>query len=215
MHSILAASLFLSLAFSSTAALTLCSFATEDISLTEVQLIQVAPQSKSCDDDLAKGECATAKTAANSTSQSFNTFKVINKAEQAAILSLMAFESNDFKYNKNHFPGIPGQGTRNMQSAAFNKKYAKSISELEGKVFSVEGSPAALLDLLRENETYDFGSGAWFLTTQCSADVRSALQDGSEAGWKRYITDCVETTVTHERKEYWERAVKALSVKGA
>lgn len=101
-----------------------------------------------------------------------------------------------------------------MQSTAFNKKYAKSISELEGKVSSVESSPADLLDLLRENETYDFGSGAWFLTTQCSADVRSTLQDGSEAGWKRYITDCVETTVTDERKKYWERAVKALGVKG-
>ena len=46
-----------------------------------------------------------------------------------------------------------------MQSTAFNKKYAKSISELEGKVSSVESSPADLLDLLRENETYDFGSG--------------------------------------------------------
>jgi hypothetical protein len=102
-----------------------------------------------------------------------------------------------------------------MQSAAFNKKYAKSISELKRKVSSVESRPADLLDLLRENETYDFGSGAWFLTTQCSKDVRSALRDGSETGWRKYIIECVETTVTNERKEYWERAVKALGVKGA
>ncbi|KAJ5240720.1 uncharacterized protein N7469_002311 [Penicillium citrinum] len=215
MHPILTTSLVLSCTFLSTATRAPCSLAIEDIYLTEAHLIQIAPQSKSCGDAPAKGECATAKTASNSTSQSFNTYKVTHKAEQAAILSLMAFESNDFKYNKNHFPGIPGQGTRNMQSTAFNKKYAKSISELEGKVSSVESSPADLLDLLRENETYDFGSGAWFLTTQCSADVRSTLQDGSEAGWKRYITDCVEATVTDERKKYWERAVKALGVKGA
>jgi hypothetical protein len=102
-----------------------------------------------------------------------------------------------------------------MQSPAFNKKYAKSISKLKSKVSFMESSPADLLDLLRENETYDFGSGAWFLTNQCSKDVRSALQDGSETGWKKYITDCVETTVTDERKEYWERAVRALGVKSA
>ncbi|KAJ5337483.1 hypothetical protein MYU51_021179 [Penicillium brevicompactum] len=188
MHSILAISLVLSLALFSTAALNPCSFATNDMSLTEAQLIQIAPQSKSCDDAPAKGECATAKTAADSISQSFNTYNVTNKAEQVAILSLMAFESNDFKYNKNHFPGILGQGTRNMQSPAFNKKYAKSIPELKSRFYFVENIPADLLDLLRENKTYDFGSGAWFLTTYCSKEVRSALQDGSEKGWKNYIT---------------------------
>lgn len=112
MHSILAISLVLSLALFSTAALNPCSFATNDMSLTEAQLIQIAPQSKSCDDAPAKGECATAKTAADSISQSFNTYNVTNKAEQVAILSLMAFESNDFKYNKNHFPGTLGQGSK-------------------------------------------------------------------------------------------------------
>ncbi|CAG8096496.1 unnamed protein product [Penicillium salamii] len=215
MHSILAISLVLSLALFSTAALNPCSFATNDMSLTEAQLIQIAPQSKSCDDAPAKGECATAKTAADSISQSFNTYNVTNKAEQVAILSLMAFESNDFKYNKNHFPGILGQGTRNMQSPAFNKKYAKSIPELKSRFYFVENIPADLLDLLRENKTYDFGSGAWFLTTQCSKEVRSALQDGSEKGWKNYITECLETNVTHERKEYWDRSAEALGVKDA
>jgi hypothetical protein len=33
-------------------------------------------------------------------------YKVTSKAEQAAIVSLMAFETEDFKYNKNHFPGV-------------------------------------------------------------------------------------------------------------
>jgi len=112
MHSILTTSLILSLALFSTAAPIPFSLATKDTSLTEAQLIQIAPQSKSCDNPPAKGECATAKTAAEFTSQSFNTYKVTSKAEQAAILSLMAFESGDFKYNKNHFPGTPGQGSK-------------------------------------------------------------------------------------------------------
>lgn len=99
-----------------------------------------------------------------------------------------------------------------MQSPAFNKKYAGTIPALSSKIAQAASDPAALLDLLRENETYDFGSGAWFLTSQCSKDVRTALQGGSEEGWTQYISSCVGTSVTDERKQYWEKAVKALGV---
>ncbi|KAJ5699645.1 hypothetical protein N7536_002658 [Penicillium majusculum] len=183
-----------------------------DTALTESQIITIAPTSKSCTDAPAEGECATAKQAAKFTSQSFDTYKVTSKAEQAAIISLMAFESDDFKYNKNHFPGVAGQGTRNMQSPSFNKKYASSLPDLKDKLPAVSNSPADLLDLLRGNGVTDFGSGAWFLTTQCSKEVRSALADGSETGWQRFISDCVGTSVTDERKVYWERAIKAIDV---
>lgn len=83
-----------------------------ETALTEAQLIDIAPTSQSCDNPPAKGECATAKQAAKFTSQSFDTYQITSKAEQAAIISLMAFESDDFKYNKNHFPGVPGQGSK-------------------------------------------------------------------------------------------------------
>lgn len=79
--------------------------------LTESQVKTIAPKSNTCDNAPAKGECATAKQAAKFTSESFTTYKVTSKAEQAAIISLMAFESGDFKYNKNHFPGVAGQGS--------------------------------------------------------------------------------------------------------
>ncbi|KAJ6092148.1 hypothetical protein N7467_004117 [Penicillium canescens] len=182
------------------------------ISITQSQMETIAPKSKDCDNPPAEGECATGKQAAKFTSQSFDTYKVTNKAEQAAIISLMAFESDDFRYNKNHFPGVAGQGTRNMQSPSYNKIYASSLPALSDKLASVSNDPAALLDLLRNDGTYDFGSGAWFLTTQCSKEVRTALAAGDESGWSRYISDCVGTSVTDERKEYWERAVKALGV---
>lgn len=79
--------------------------------ITESQILTIAPTSNTCDNAPAVGECATAKTAATYTSQSFDTYGVTSKAEQAAVLSLMAFESLDFKYNKNHFPGVAGQGS--------------------------------------------------------------------------------------------------------
>lgn len=69
-----------------------------------------------------------------------------------------------------------------------------------------------MLELLLSNEDYDFGSAAWFLTTQCSKSVRSSLQAGTEAGWEQYITGCVGTTVTSDRKQFWQRAMKALGV---
>ncbi|CEO58337.1 hypothetical protein PMG11_03067 [Penicillium brasilianum] len=180
--------------------------------ITESQILTIAPTSNTCDNAPAAGECATADTAAKNIAQSFDTYSVTSKAEQAAVISLMAFESLDFKYNKNHFPGVAGQGTRNMQSPTFNKIYASSLPDLADKLPAVSNSPADLLDLLRGNEVYDFGSGAWFLTTQCSADVRSALQKGDEAGWQKYISDCVGTSVTDDRKAYWTRAVDALGV---
>lgn len=80
--------------------------------LTESQITDIAPKSSSCDDAPAEGECATAKQAAKFASQSFDTYKVTSKGEQAAVLSLMAFETLDFKYNKNHFPGVAGQGSK-------------------------------------------------------------------------------------------------------
>lgn len=88
-----------------------------DAALTEAQILQIAPTSNTCDNPPAKGECATAKQAATFTSQSFDTYNVTSKAEQAAIISLMAFESDEFKYNKNHFPGVPGQGSTYLHSS--------------------------------------------------------------------------------------------------
>lgn len=80
-------------------------------SLSEAQVLTIAPKSNTCTNPPAKGECATAKTAAKYTAKSFDTYNVTSKAEQAAVISLMAFESVEFKYNKNHFPGVPGQGS--------------------------------------------------------------------------------------------------------
>lgn len=99
-----------------------------------------------------------------------------------------------------------------MQSPTFNQKYAASIPDIQGEAQSASGDVGKVLDLLLSDEKYDFGSAAWFLTSQCSADVRSALQSGSESGWESYISSCIGTTVTDDRKAYWTRAMQALGV---
>lgn len=79
--------------------------------ITPAQIEKIAPKSKSCDDAKAKDECATADTAAQSISASFKQYDVSSRAEQAAVIGLMAFETEEFQYNRNHSPGVPGQGS--------------------------------------------------------------------------------------------------------
>lgn len=97
-----------------------------------------------------------------------------------------------------------------MQSPDFNAEYAESIEEISDEVAEADGDVVKILDLLLSDEEYDFGSGAWFLTTQCDEAVREQLQSGSEEGWAAYITECVGTEANEDRKGYWETAVEAL-----
>lgn len=96
-----------------------------------------------------------------------------------------------------------------MQSPSYNKKYAASLPDIADAA-SQASSADKVLDLLVSNAEYDFGSGAWFLTTQCDKGVRKRLQSGSEEGWEAYIRDCVDTEANGERRKYWEKAVHAL-----
>lgn len=82
-----------------------------DVKITATQIETIAPKSKSCADAPARGECATSEQAAANIAKSFETYKVTSAAEQAAVIGLMAFESLDFEYNRNHFPGVAGQGS--------------------------------------------------------------------------------------------------------
>lgn len=81
------------------------------LTITSSQIEKIAPKSVSCDNAEAKDECATSDTAARAISTSFNRYKVSSRAEQAAVIGLMAFESDEFQYNRNHFPGVEGQGS--------------------------------------------------------------------------------------------------------
>ena len=86
---------------------------------------KIAPGSASC--DATATECRTATQVAPFIVQSMAEYQMYSPNEIAAVLSLMAFESVDFKYKHNVYPGRPGQGTANMQMANYNLMYAKSL----------------------------------------------------------------------------------------
>ncbi|KAL1960439.1 hypothetical protein VTO42DRAFT_7738 [Malbranchea cinnamomea] len=169
----------------------------------------IAPHSarEPCDNDpKAPNQCRSARQAATPIVRSFETYNITTPGEKTALLSLMAFETADFKYQRNVYPGVPGQGTRNMQMPDWNREYAASIPKIKDKFEPIKDDVDAVLDLLLTNDDYDFGSAAWFLTTVCKDDVRKELQKNNDAGWEKYITECIHTTVTEERKQYLQRA---------
>lgn len=176
----------------------------------------IAPGSVSCPPSAA-AECRTADQAADFIIASMAQYKLCTYNEIAAVIALMAFESVDFRYKHNVYPGRPGQGTANMQMANYNLLYAKSIDAVKDKVAdinSVDGlAPEKLNEILAlvTPDEYNFGSGPWFLTTQCDGAVREALKKNIDSGFEAYM-GCVGVSVTDERRAYLTRAKQAFGL---
>lgn len=183
------------------------------ISASDIQ--KIAPSTSSCANPPAgaAGECRTAAQAAPYIAISFTNFGISDFNTQAALLSLMLYESGAFKYAINHYPGVPGQGTRNMQSPEYNIKYAEwlatvckncGITEAQAEKAKAKG-PKAVLELVNTDE-WGFGSAAWFFSTQCDESVKQGLKAGTESGWEEYLSGCVGTSTTEERTAIWRKA---------
>ena len=180
-------------------------------SLTASQLESIAPTSDTCTGATYPSECRTAEQALPFILQSFDDYSITSAGAQAAIISTIAFESGDFKYQIHHFPSpVPGQGTRNMQSATFNTQYAMFIHLGTAE----QAGPSGILNALVSNETYDFGSAAWFLDTQCESSVKSGLATGEMDGFMAYLS-CIGTTMTPDREAYWQRANLAFGIQSS
>jgi hypothetical protein len=178
--------------------------------ITAEQLLAIMPTSSTCATiSPSTTECRTATQAAPFVSKAFTDYGITSTPEQAALLAIMAFESVEFKFNTNQ-AGYVGQGTRNMQSGNFNLQYAQAIPELREKLAATGTGDLNAVRALVLLDEYSFASAAWFLTSQCSAEVRTQLQTGSQAGWEGYISSCVGTE-PGPRVAYWQAAVKALA----
>ncbi|KAF7514214.1 hypothetical protein GJ744_004539 [Endocarpon pusillum] len=178
------------------------------VEITPAQILAAAPASATCD-YTTTDECRTNEEAAPWISKSFTQMGISTKAEQAALIALMAFESGDFRYNTN-LQGHVGQGTRNMQSGEYNLKYAQSIPMLREPLEEIGTSDLGEVLKLVLPDEFSFNSAAWFLRTQCSPDIQEGLKNGGEEGWAKYIKECVGTD-PEPRKADWQAAVNALA----
>lgn len=178
---------------------------------------EIAPESESCQ---AGGECRTAEQAAPFIEASLKKYSITHPNVQAAIIALMAFESVNFEYKHNVTPGRPGQGTANMQMATYNLMYANSLPEVKTKVAAAGYTSVDAMTDAQLNEMlgwvtvdeYNFGTGAWYLTTQCPATIREALIADIDTGFATYMSDCVGVEVTDERTAYLTAAKEAFSL---
>ncbi|QSZ32695.1 hypothetical protein DSL72_002274 [Monilinia vaccinii-corymbosi] len=164
-------------------------------------------------------ECSTVAHSAPFLITAMQQYQVDTAGEIGAVLALMAYETVDFKYNINHSPGRPGQGTRNMQMASYNLQYAQSIPALQAPLAkittakTVDGLSNDVLNQIRALvlvDDYAWATGAWFLKTVCGPDVSKGLRAGDQAGWEGYMK-CVGVDGTDSaRLAYWTRAKSTM-----
>ncbi|KAJ8112215.1 hypothetical protein OPT61_g5371 [Boeremia exigua] len=182
-------------------------------SVTADLLVQIAPETASCSGAPFPEECADAATAATALNKSFATYGIKTAGEKAALVAYTLFESGNYKYSKNHFPGRPGQGTRMMAMPPFIAKYATAIAGADAyATASAAGGDAglnAVLALVNGDDETSFGSAAWFYSTECSADVKAGVAAGTVEGWHNFLTACVGTTLDPTRDTPW-LAAKAV-----
>lgn len=182
--------------------------------LTAANLIAIAPATASCAGADFPDECADASQAATAINKSFETYSITSVGEQAALVAYMLFESGNFKYKKNHYPGRPGQGTRMMAMPPFVKLYATSAAGgqavAQAEVSGGDASLNAVLALVNSDDEKSFGSAAWFLSSQCTADVRAGLAAETVEGWHNFLTVCVGTTAAPERDTPWVAAKQIM-----
>jgi hypothetical protein len=178
--------------------------------LTAAQLTAIAPKTASCAGADFPDECADATAAATALNKAFDTYKITSTGEQAAIIAYELFESGDFKYKKNHYPGVPGQGTRMMAMPNYVKLYATAVAGADAvaqaEAAGGDAGRIAVLALVNGDDEKSFGSAAWFVSTQCTADVRAGLVTESEDGWNKFLTQCVGTTADPARDVPWVAA---------
>ncbi|PTB62313.1 hypothetical protein BBK36DRAFT_1144752 [Trichoderma citrinoviride] len=186
--------------------------------LPAVPIVQkIAPTATSCADTSPSSECRTAEQAAPFIAKSMSDYGIYTTPEMAAIVSLMALESGEFKYKHNISPGRAGQGTANMQMAQFNLAYAMSIPALKDKVSqftTVDGLADAdlnsILALVQPDE-YNFASGAWYYKTYCESTVQAAFNANPDDGFTKYMA-CVGAAVSDDRLAYWNKAKEAFGI---
>jgi len=170
--------------------------------MTAAQILKAAPSTAACASDATA--CRTASQIATFVNKSFSKFGFTTPGEQAALFSLMAFESGNFLFDVNKFPGRPGQGTRNMMQFDFILPYALQYnraavhairSDLTAQSTAADVPSDTEKNAIRAtvlDDTLSFASAAWFLRTKCPAQIAAGLKSATADAFNAYMgSSCV------------------------
>lgn len=196
-----------------------------DINATAVsKLLHIASNSITCENATRPSECRTATQAAPFLISSMQAWNITHSREISALLSVIAFNTDSFKFNTGKFAG---QGTRNMQRGRWNLAYAQTFPELAAPLKKITGanftdtaqSQKALSDAqysaivkLVLPDKFSWGSAAWFLTSQCE-NTRQGLRESHDphAAYSTYLK-CIGTEMSEERMVFWVAANEAFGL---
>ncbi|KAJ1799902.1 hypothetical protein LPJ59_001506 [Coemansia sp. RSA 2399] len=165
----------------------------------------------------ATSECATNTQALSSINKAIAAYGVTQMGEITALISLMAYESGDWLYNINHYPGRAGQGTRAMLMYSFVSEYANQLHPADAtKVLAAGAVTDAVENNVRAlvlNDDDSFGSAFWYLVNHAAAyhGNDSHLRVGNFADFKDYVTNGVGAGWDDSRQTVWERVNSALN----
>ncbi|KAJ2780582.1 hypothetical protein H4R18_003377 [Coemansia javaensis] len=199
-----------------TAAAGVCSAAGPVQAVTAAQLDAAVPKAR----DAARcqagpGECATNAQAAAAISRAIQKYGVTARGEVVALVALMAYESDSWTYNINHFPGRAGQGTRAMLMYPYVLPYARALHSAQVSDAAAATADDATMNSVRGlvlNDDDSFGSAFWFLVTTAPQYHASAsrLRDGNLDDFKSYVVDAVGGTWDDGRESTWHAVNNAL-----
>jgi hypothetical protein len=178
--------------------------------VTPEAMIEIAPDAEVCN-DLGEwsDECATADQAALAFRSVFSKYGLNSLGAQAAVIAWEAFESAEFKYKINHYPGNPGQGTRCMMMPDFVTEYA---THLYGPSrVAAASTREQVLDLANSDHESSFGGGAWFMREKCP-DLIEIFNTQPDMAWANFTSVCVGTDRTRKRDDYWFKAKSELGI---
>lgn len=182
--------------------------------LSAAKIEAVEPTTATCDAAPFPEECADSKIAAAALNSSFEKYNITAVGEVAALVAYTLFESGNYKYKQNHYPGRPGQGTRMMAMPNYIKEYATAVAGADAvaqaQAAGGDTGLTAVLALANADDEKSFGSAAWYLTTQCKPDVRAGLVAETVDGWHNFLTQCIGTTAAAQRDPAWVAAKQAL-----
>lgn len=82
--------------------------------LTSQQIRNIAWGSGTCDHARYPSECVTADAAAAYIRNAFVRYEISSPEQQAAVISVMAYESEDFKLSRDHEPDVIGTESMSM-----------------------------------------------------------------------------------------------------
>ncbi|KAJ1721054.1 hypothetical protein LPJ53_004384 [Coemansia erecta] len=182
----------------------------QGISLSQLNAaIPSRASDSSCASVSTPSECTPNSRAVVAINNAISKYGVTSTGEIVALISLMAYESADWQYNVNHYPGRPGQGTKAMLMYNFIEKYAQQLHPSDStRVLAAGDASDSVKNSLRElvlNDDDTFGAAFWYLTSQAAAYHNNAgkLRAGNADDFKDYIVNGVGAGWDDQRMQIW------------